>query len=232
MSKRALLEVWGGFSQKDGVRYRLVIFDFDGTLADSFPLFLENLGTVSEGFGLRRLDAQSLEELRGCSAKEIMDRIGLPAWKVPLMVRSMRRLLAASAERTRLFPGVEAMLERLAESGCALSIVSSNSEANIRSILGPETAGRIGVYACGASLFGKASKFRRVLKKTGVRASEVLTIGDEIRDHEAAIEVGIDFAAVSWGYTRAEALEARSPAMAMRRIEDILSAILGTQATQ
>ena len=226
------LEVQPRFPQKDGMRYRLVIFDFDGTLADSFPMFLENVGTVIEEFGLRRLDPQSLDELRGCSAKEIMDRIGLPAWKVPLMVRSMRRLLAANVAQTRLFPGVEEMLHQLIEGGCTLAIVSSNSEANIRQVLGPETAGKIGVYACGASLFGKASKFRKVLKKTGVRASEVLTVGDEIRDHEAAIEVGIDFAAVSWGYTRAEALEARSPAIVLRRVEDILSASLGTLTTQ
>ncbi len=210
------------FPQKKRVRYRLIVFDFDGTLADSFPLFLENVGKVIERFGLRAFDERALDQLRALSAREIMDRIGLPAWKVPLMVREMRRLLAANAERTRLFPGVTEMLRRLEECGYVLAIVSSNAEPNIRKVLGPENAKRIRVYACGASLFGKASKFRRVLKQTGVRPAEALTIGDEIRDLEAANEAGIDFGAVSWGYTKAEALRERSPAFVFGRPEEIV----------
>lgn len=202
------------------MRYRLLIFDFDGTLADSFPIFLENIGQVMMRFGLPSINAKSLEELRGHGAKEIMDRIGLPAWKLPLLVREMRKLLAANAARTRLFPGIPEMLRRLTEAGCTIAIVSSNSEANIRAILGPDSA-RISNYACGASLFGKASKFRRVLKKTGIPGSQTLAIGDEIRDIEAAHEVPVDFAAVAWGYTNADALEAQSPAFIVRRVEEI-----------
>jgi phosphoglycolate phosphatase len=207
------------------VRYRLLIFDFDGTLADSFPIFLENIGQVMARFGLPPIDERSLEELRGRGAKEIIAHIGLPGWKLPLLAREMRKLLAANAARTRLFPGVPEMLRELAEAGCTLAIVSSNSEANIRTILGAESQ-RISIYACGASLFGKASKFRRVLKKTGIPASQTLAIGDEIRDIEAANEVPIDFAAVSWGYTKFNALHAHSPTFIVHRVEEIAKLLL------
>jgi phosphoglycolate phosphatase len=202
------------------VRYRFLIFDFDGTLADSFPIFLENIGEVMTRFGLPPIDEKSLEELRGRSAKEIMDHLGLPAWKLPLLAREMRKRFAANATRTSLFPGIPGMLRQLTEAGCTLAIVSSNSEANIRAILGAESE-LISVYACGASLFGKSSKFRRVLKKTGIPAAQTLAIGDELRDIDAAREIPIDFAAVCWGYTRASALEARSPKFIVHSVEEI-----------
>jgi phosphoglycolate phosphatase len=203
------------------VRYRLLIFDFDGTLADSFPMFLEHMRLTVAHFKLRPVDEQSLDMLRGCGAREIMEYLGLPAWKVPLVARYMRRLMAADAGRTRLFPPVSDLLKNLTASGCVLAIVSSNSETNIRTILGPENSGRIGMYACGASLFGKASKFRRVLKHTGIPAAETLAVGDEIRDLEAAREAGIDFGAVQWGYTKIEAFHPYSPARVFHRPEEL-----------
>lgn len=209
------------------MRYRLLIFDFDGTLADSFPRFLEQMRQTGEHFGLRPIDEETLEALRSLGAREIIRYLGIPAWKVPLVARFMRRLMAADLTKTRLFPGMDEMLSRLVESGYQLAIVSSNAEANIRAVLGTESAGRIGAYACGASLFGKAAKFRKVLKLTGVPASQALTIGDEIRDFESAREAGLDFGAVAWGYTKVEALENLRPAFVFRRPEEILEAALG-----
>jgi phosphoglycolate phosphatase len=113
--------------------------------------------------------------------------------------------------RIALFPGVEELLARLARAGRVVSIVSSNSEGNIRTILGDQNSGLIHIYECGASLFGKARRFRRVLKRTGLQPSEGICIGDEIRDIEAARKEGIGFGAVSWGYTHVDALRQTAP---------------------
>ncbi len=208
-------------AHKNPVSYRLLIFDFDGTLADSFPVFLEHMAQMIEHFGLRPIEPQSLDQLRTRSARELISDFGIPAWKVPLVVRYMRRLMAAHTSRTPLFARVPEMLQRLSEN-ITLAVVSSNSEANIRAILGPENSKRIRAYACGASLFGKAAKFRRVLKRTGVPAYETLAIGDEIRDLESAREAGIAFGAVSWGYTHVDAFRNYSPAFVFRHPDEIL----------
>ena len=44
--------------------YRLVIFDFDGTLADSFPWVLRAMDDVADRFKFRRVREGELEELR------------------------------------------------------------------------------------------------------------------------------------------------------------------------
>lgn len=201
--------------------YRLLIFDFDGTLADSFPAFPAYVRQAVEHFGLRPIDDRSLDELRGKGAREIISILGIPTWKIPLVARYMRRLMTAGAPETRLFPGVPELLRTLTENGSVIAIVSSNSEPNVRAILGPENAALVRVYACGASLFGKAAKFRQVLKSTRLPARQALTIGDEIRDLEAARDCGIDFGAVSWGYTKIEALRDYSPARVFYRPEEI-----------
>jgi phosphoglycolate phosphatase len=88
-------------------------------------------------------------------------------------------------------------------------------------VLGPENAALIGHYACGAGLFGKAAKLRKVLKASGIPGSEAICIGDEIRDHEAAARVGIAFGAVAWGYARPDALRACSPALTFETMDEI-----------
>jgi phosphoglycolate phosphatase len=107
-----------------------------------------------------------------------------------------------------------------------LGIVSSNSEENIRAILGPDQARLIGVFECGASLFRKARRFRKALQRTGIGAGETITVGDEIRDLEAAREAGIAFGAVAWGYTDAEALRALAPAFLFHQPAEIAARLL------
>ncbi len=209
------------------VRYRLLIFDFDGTLADSFPQFLDHMRQTVDHFGLRPIDAEALDELRGRSAAEVIKFLGIPAWKVPLVGRYVRRLMTADASGLRLFPGVSDALQRLAQQGLELAVVSSNTEANIRLVIGPETARLIGSFECGASLFGKAARFRKVLRQTGVPPAQALAIGDEIRDLEAAEKVQIDFGAVSWGYTKVAALRTFAPAFVFDHLAEIDAAVLG-----
>ena len=144
-----------------------------------------------------------MESLRGLSSREIVQWFGVPAWKIPFIANDMRKMKASCD--APLFPGVEAMLERLAASGITLALVTSDSEANARRALGA-SARHFSYFDCGASIFGKARKFARVMKAAGVAPAATLCIGDEVRDIEAAHKAGADFGAVSWGYAKLEAM--------------------------
>jgi phosphoglycolate phosphatase len=71
-------------------------------------------------------------------------------------------------------------------------------------------------------MFGKAAKFRKVPKRTGIAAAAAIAIGDEVRDGEAAAQAGIAFGAVAWGYANSEALRRLSPALVFDSMADIL----------
>ncbi|WP_434619743.1 HAD hydrolase-like protein [Azospirillum sp. B2RO_4] len=201
--------------------YRLAVFDFDGTLADSFPWFIGVLNGVADRYGFNRVRADEVERLRGYDARQIMRHLRVPGWKLPFIANHMRQLMARDIDGIRLFDGVPEMLRALNGMGVAVAVVSSNSVENIRNILGAETAGRVAHYGCGASLFGKAAKFRKVLRAAGVPAELAVGIGDEVRDIDAARKLGMGCAAVAWGYARADALAARRPDRLLTRVEEI-----------
>ncbi|WP_156312127.1 HAD hydrolase-like protein [Methylobacterium platani] len=197
---------------RDGPSVRLVILDFDGTLADTFPWFARVLPGVADRYGFRRPSPDEVETLRALDARGVMRHLAVPGWKLPLIARHMHGLAARDAGGLALFPGIPALLARLKAGGIALAVVSSNREDVVRRVLGPDCTGLIDRYACGAALFGKARRFRAVLRGSGVAPARVLCLGDELRDHHAATRAGLAFAAVTWGYTRAEALAAAGPA--------------------
>lgn len=206
--------------------YRLVIFDFDGTLADTLPWFESVLDGVADRYGFRRPGELDRDTLRRSDARTMLALLGVPRWKLPFIARHMRRLKSRDAHTIRLFAGMPEMLARLADRGVALAIVSSNSEANIRRVLGPDDAARIAHLGCSASLFGKPAKIRRVLRRAGVAPGEALYIGDELRDAEAAALARVAFAAASWGYATPEALAATRPVALLPDIGAILDLAL------
>lgn len=209
--------------------YRLVAFDFDGTLADTFPWFCSVLNGVADRYRFRRVEADAVERLRMLGARAIIAELGIPAWKVPLIARHMRGLAARDAEEIALFPGVPAMLDAIDAAGIGLAVVSSNGEATVRRALGSSGIG-IRHYACGASLFGKARHLRAVARAAGITPERMLAVGDEIRDAEAAAEAGCAFGAVAWGYSAPAALAARAPAHLFGEPDDIVRALTGAAA--
>ncbi len=206
-------------------RCRLVVLDFDGTLADSFDWFAGVLDGVADRYRFRRVERHEVDALRALGAREIVRHLGIPRWKLPLIARHMHGLAARDAGRIRLFPGIDAMLAELAATGVPSAILSSNREDTVRRVLGPGNAAGIAAYSCGASVFGKARRLRRLLAQARVMPVETLCVGDEIRDLEAARTVGCAFGAVGWGYTDAAALAAQAPDLLFATPAEIAPAI-------
>src|SRR5256885_1205204 len=79
-------------------RYRLAIFDFDGTLADSLDWFRSAIHDVIARFDLAPVDANELETFRSLSGREIMARVKVPKWRLPGIVADMRLRQTGAAD--------------------------------------------------------------------------------------------------------------------------------------
>ena len=203
----------------------LVIFDFDGTLADSTAWAIRAVRPLAERFKFRAVTEDEIAMLRGRTSREIIAYLGLPLWKVPLVAAHGKKMMAAEAHAIPLFSGTGDLLRGLSAAGLRLAIVSSNSEATIRSILGADLAGLVDHYGCGAAIFGKAAKFKAVVKAARIPKERVLCIGDETRDIEAAREAGLASGAVEWGYATRRALADHGPTMMFSAMDEIISRV-------
>lgn len=203
------------------LRYDLIVFDFDGTLADSLPWFRTALADVLDFHGLPPVCEDKAESLRGLSPKAIMDELKIPAWKIPFIATDVRKRAAANLDQISLFDGIDEMLNALAKADIKIAMVSSNGEAAVREVLGPDNAALVSQFACGAALFGKAQVFRKVMKKAKSSPERTLCVGDEVRDIDAAREAGCACAAVTWGFATPDILQASQPDYIFDAISEI-----------
>jgi phosphoglycolate phosphatase len=201
--------------------YQLVVFDFDGTLADSASWMIRTLNEIAGQFGLRHVGDAEVQMLRGRSNMEIVRHLGVPLWQLPRIAAEMRRRIAADIAQIQLFAGVADALRALDENDVRLAIVSSNSEENVRRVLGAANAARIDVFDCSAAMFGKARKLRSVMQRLSIAPQRTLYVGDETRDIEAAREVNAASGAVTWGYAKAEILAAFAPTLTFNAMDEI-----------
>lgn len=193
------------------MKYRLVIFDFDGTLADSFPFFIRVFNQLAAQHGFKGIEPELAPTLRHYNARQMMERVGMPAWKLPFVAKSFIALMRQNTASIPLFEQIDDTLLHLVNQGVTLAIVSSNAYDNVSRILGPANLKLFSHFECGMSIFGKPARIRKVFKKTGIPGHAAIYIGDQVSDLEAARKVNIAFGAVSWGYGALESLREYSP---------------------
>lgn len=203
------------------MKYKLVIFDFDGTLADTFPWFLNVINKVADEFNFNRVDPQDESYIRNLSSNGVLKHLGIPLWKIPKISKYMQLLMSNDIEQIKLFDGVDFLLKTLHEKEIMIGVVSSNSKSNIESVLGENNLSYITRIECGVSVFGKPSKINKIIKASNIQVDDAIFIGDEVRDIKAAKKLNLDSGAVAWGYNHVEALKKASPTKIYESVNDI-----------
>ncbi|WP_421737689.1 HAD hydrolase-like protein [Caulobacter sp.] len=207
--------------------YDMVIFDFDGTLADSAAWMIRAVNPMARRFGFKTVTDDEIDMLRGRATREVIRYLGISPWKLPMIAAHGKKLMAADSDSIPLFPETEGMLRALHDAGLRLAVVSSNSERTIRAVLGPDLSSLISQFACGASLFGKARKFRKVTAV--VSRDRVICIGDETRDIEAARALGLASGAVTWGAAKRSILAEHHPTIVFESPSEIISHLVASR---
>ena len=208
------------------MKYKLIILDFDGTLADTFWWFVKNIRAVSDKYGFKKIKDDEVEKLRNFDAKYMIKYVGFPVLKLPAIAKYMRILMSDEIDSIQLFDGISDLLERLHQAGYILAVVSTNSEKNVRLVLGTELNGLITDYECGVSLFSKEAKLKKISRKCKIPLSEAIYIADELRDIHSARNVELDIGVVSWGYTKPDALKKMQPTYFFNSVDKIINTFI------
>jgi phosphoglycolate phosphatase len=207
------------------MRYKLVLWDFDGTLADTFGCSLRIYNELADRHGFRRIDDPV--GVRGLSTLAFLRRHRIPLLKVPTLVRAVLSAQRGEMAGTHLFPGLAAVLRRLHDTGGRLCVLSSNRADNIRACLRANDAASWFAEIHGYQrLLGKARGIRRVVRAAGLSVREVVYVGDEVRDIQAARQAGMPIIAVGWGYQSRALLAEHGPDHLIDRPEQLLPLLL------
>jgi len=192
-------------------RERVVVFDFDGTIADSFAEVHDVYREVAARLGLPLPTDAEIDALRRMSPMEALRASAIPPWRLPGIVAAVRHGLRDRMHALRPFPGIHDAIRALHAAGCRCCVLSSNSRENVGAFLSRHDMHELDVVSCGASLLGKGSRIRRLVRGVARPAAAVFYVGDEVRDVLAASEADVRSVAVSWGFNHRSALEAARP---------------------
>lgn len=202
-----------------------IIFDFDGTLADSFTLVKNILLNLSEEFGYKKPTENEIIQIRSTHPKDVMKMLGLPSYKLPFLALKVKSLMQKHIKDVQPIHGIGKALFALKLENYSLGIVTSNSSKNVQFFLREHNLDIFDFIQTESSIFGKARGLNQVLKKQKLNKNDVIYVGDEIRDIEAAKKVGMKSIAVSWGYNDKKGLQKYNPNALIDKAENLLISV-------
>lgn len=206
---------------------KFVIFDFDGTLADSKEVFISVYNQIAVIKGYQQIESANLQYLRSLTIPERCRYLKVPMYRIPFLATEFLALYKMGLGRIKLFDGINDLLAGLSKLGCKTAIISSNAERNISGFLSSNKIESVSEVYCKASLFGKDKLINRFLRKHGLSPEQVLYVGDETRDIVACKKVGVKIVWVDWGYDTKEAAIAANPDYMVSRPSQILEILEG-----
>lgn len=207
----------------ENLKCSTLIFDFDGTLADSFTAAVNIFNTLAPKYNLQKINPEKILHLRNLTSAELIRYLNIPIYKLPkLMYQAKKEMRSQLHNLPPLF--ASAIFEELQKKGVMLGILSSNSKENIESWLAQNNMHHFFKFIhTNSNYLGKSPILSKILEKYKIKRQSVFYIGDETRDIEAAKKNQIKSIAVTWGFNSKQALSACLPDYIINKPEELLS---------
>ncbi len=210
------------------MKYRMLVFDFDGTIADTLGESRHIYNQMAPDFGLRQIEEHELDLLRHLSLSQLLDHLKIPKRRVPALISRGTGLMRGNITRLQLIGGMAEVLVEMRRHVEGFGILTSNASANVDLFLNNHgLREHFDFISSTSKLTGKAKHLKAIRKTFSLRNEEMLYVGDELRDVKASQKAGIPIAAVTWGFNSRESLTAMSPNHLIEHPTDFLR-LLGT----
>ncbi len=204
-----------------------VIFDFDGTLADTGPIIRAIYTELAQKNNWPEMTDEAYAKLRKGSLHQARQWVGIRWWQFPSLVRSAKQLMKLESEKVKLFPGAVDLIRELQKENINVYILSRNLPDTIQAVL--ERYGleqKVEILSYKTLFFGsKRTVIAKLLLRQRYKRKAVWMVGDETRDIRAARSTGVNSIAVGWGLQDISILERNRPtevAATMKQLKNIL----------
>ncbi|PIZ68459.1 carotenoid oxygenase, partial [Candidatus Roizmanbacteria bacterium CG_4_10_14_0_2_um_filter_36_35] len=191
---------------------KTVIFDFDGTIANTLPYTFRNLFELLKEEKVNINEQKMIKDVRSKNFQELMKEWKISWVRLPFILGKIKQIqkdLFNEIEKIKFFPGIKKLLVELKRKNYILAILSSNLDNNIIKFLKLNNLDYFDYIHCGSEILGKSVAISNFIKENGWKKEESIYVGDELRDLEACQKSGVKMIGVSWGLNTTEILKKR-----------------------
>jgi phosphoglycolate phosphatase len=199
-----------------------LLFDFDGTLADTLAEAVAILNHIGPEYNLKKIDSEELKKLRKMSAREVIKYSGLPVFQIPFLVKRVKDELKKNIENVEPSKDIKDAIKELSQEKYEMGIVTSNLKESVEKFLKQHDMNFFGSIHSESNIFGKGVVLKKVIKEGNLDPGNVIYLGDEVRDIDAARTAGIRIISVAWGFNLEERLRKHSPDWLIKKPQEIL----------
>ncbi len=205
---------------------KAILFDFDGTIANTHDAFLEIVNDLADEFSYPRIDNIQLEKLKNLSSLEIIKESAIPPLKIPFILKRVKKELGKKISQLKPYDSISCTLLTLKKRGYLIGIVTSNLKENVLAFLEKNELDNIFDFIhSGTTLFGKNKIINRVIKENQLKVEEVIYVGDETRDINAAKQSNIRMISVCWGFNSPDILAKYEPDFLVYHPSELLDVV-------
>lgn len=208
------------------MRYRLIVFDWDGTLLDSATGIAESIQLAAADMSLPVPDRETASHVIGLGLHDSLRHAvpTLPESGYGEFIEHYRRHFLAREEAMTLFPGVPDLLQGLRARGHQLAVATGKSRKGLDRALASSGLGPLFMATrCGDETRPKPdpAMLLELLRELEADAGSALMIGDTSHDLLMASNAGVDAVAVASGAHSAESLRALSPRACLPNVAEL-----------
>lgn len=210
--------------------YKLVVFDFDGTLVDSIHMIARGILLSNEAFHLKAISYETAKSVIGMSLDDMMGIIAPdldPALKKDYLnhyVKYFRRC----DPHLKLFPGALDLVNKLRINGIYRGIATGKSRFGLTRLTNRMDIGDLfdwSVCSDEASPKPDPEMLDKLSSMSGFEKSEIVMIGDSEHDVKMAQAAGVDVIAVSWGARSRKQLLQLNPTKVVDSMEELAASL-------
>ena len=210
----------------------LLLFDYDGVLADSLNILSEYTTTFCREHGLGEgLNKTNIDAMESATLSGLIEAAGISQAYVRDYARYLFQALNRDPLKVPLFKGIPEMLKDLAQY-YSLCVVTANHSTIVRQRLDAAQLTSLMDYIYGNEQPGsKVEHIVKALEKNCAQPTSTWMIGDTVGDIEAAQNAGVNSVAATWGWQSSMRLKSKAPDLIFEQPQALHDYFKNTQQT-
>lgn len=210
---------------------KVIIFDFDGTVADTFETIVNISNLLAPEFGYQKATPEDIVKYRNLTSRDVIKQSGVSIFKLPFILKRLKIELNSKIHYLTPIPGIKEALFELKKQGNTIGIITSNDKENVQIFLDKNGMPDLFDFIYSSkNIFGKSKIINKFIKQNKLKPEQIIYIGDETRDIEAAKKSHIKVIAVTWGFNGKQILAKQNPDFLIEQPSELISALCRLQA--